>query len=180
MTAVYFICVHFAVGRGLARREHRRAFGRGPFSTRRNFLATHIRHRLSFRSLPRHQRPLMLDVVLSALLAPLMPGIREASSRGLLELATDVLAVALASVVRTTDDKLLPAVAAGQREDNELVHPSRMGENWTATSETTTVSAYWRVHPPLVHRGLRWRPGPSLFPSDGQNYRNRPHGTATS
>src|ERR1051325_6170686 len=109
-------------------------------------------------------------MILSAFLAPLMPGIREAAQSGLLELATDVRAVALAAVVRATDDKGLPAVAAGQREDNELVHPSRTGENWTATSETTTVPAYWRVHPPLVHRGLRWRPGPSLFPSDGQNY----------
>src|SRR3954453_5063225 len=95
-----------------------------------------------------------------------MLGIREAAQGGLLELATDVLAVALASVVRATDDELLRAVAAGQLEDNELVHPSRTGENWTATSGTTTVSAYWRVHPPLVHRGLRWRPGPSFFPSD--------------
>lgn len=144
MTTVYFICVRFAVGRDLARREHRRAFGRGPFSTRRNFLATHIRHRLSFRSLPRHQRPLMLDVVLSALLAPLMPGIREAAQSGLPELATDVRAVALAAIVRTTDDERLPAVAAGQREDNELVHPSRTGENWTTASGTATVEGYWR------------------------------------
>ncbi|HEY0481577.1 MAG TPA: hypothetical protein VGD37_28870 [Kofleriaceae bacterium] len=72
----------------------------------------------------------MLGVVLSAFFAPLMLGIREAAPGGLLELATDVLAVALASVVRTTDHELFPAVAAGQLEDNELVHPSRTGENW--------------------------------------------------
>jgi hypothetical protein len=140
MTTVYFICVRFAVGRDRARREHRRVSWRGPFSTRRNFLATHIRHRLCFRLLP--QRSLMLGVVSSALVTALMLGIGEAAQGGLLELAAEVLAVALASVVRTTDDKLLPAVAAGQREDNELVHPSRTGENWTAASETTTVSAY--------------------------------------
>jgi hypothetical protein len=142
MTTVYFICVRFAVGRDRARREHRRVSWRGPFSTRRNFLATHIRHRLCFRPLPRPQCLLLLGVVLSSFLTPLMLGIRAAAQSGLLELATVGRAVALAAVVRTTDDKLLPAVAAGQREDNELVHPSRTGENWTAASETTTVSAY--------------------------------------
>src|SRR5262249_54643173 len=128
MTTVYFICVHFAVGRDLARREHRRAIGRGPFSTRRNFLATHIRHGLCFRSLPRHQRPLMLRVISPAFLAPLMLGIREAAQRSPLDLATDVRAVALASIVSTTNDEPCPTVAAGQFEDNELVHPSRTGE----------------------------------------------------
>jgi hypothetical protein len=86
----------------------------------------------------------MLGVVFSAFFAPLMLGIREAAPGGLLELATDVLAVALASVVRTADDELLAAVAAGQLEDNELVHPSRTGENWTTASRTATVRGYWR------------------------------------
>jgi hypothetical protein len=122
----------------------------------------------------------MLGVVSSAFLAPLMLGIREPAQGGLLALAADARAVALASVVGTTDDERLPAVAAAQRKDNELVHPSRTNENWTATSETTTVSAYWRVHPPLVHRGLRRESEPSLFSIRGQNYRNRPPGTATS
>jgi hypothetical protein len=86
----------------------------------------------------------MLGVVSSAFFAPLMLGIGEAAQGGLLELATDVLAVALASVVRATDDELLRAVAAGQLEDNELVHPSRTGENWTTASWTATVEEYWR------------------------------------
>src|SRR5262245_2727389 len=139
MTTVYFICVCFAVGRDLARRERRRVIRRGPFSTKRNFLATRIRHCLCSRLLPRHQRPLMLGMVSSAFFAPLMLGIREPAQGGLLELATDVLAVALASVVRTTDDERLPAVAAGQLEGNELVHPSRQGENWATASWTATV-----------------------------------------
>jgi hypothetical protein len=96
-------------------------------------LATHIRHRLDFCLLPRHQRALMIDMVLSSLLAPLMLGIREPVLGGLLELTTAVFAVALPSVVRTANDKPLPAVAAAQFEDNELVHPSRMVENWTTT-----------------------------------------------
>jgi len=86
----------------------------------------------------------MLGVVTPAFFAPLMLGIGEAAQSGLLELATDILAVALASVVWTTDDEPLPAVAAAQREDNELVHPSRTGENWTTASWTATVRAYWR------------------------------------
>src|SRR5690348_16041117 len=159
----YLICLRVAVGRERAHRERDRVGRREPFSTWRNFLATHIRHRLCFSPLPRHRCPLLLGVVLSAILAPLMLGIREAAPGGPLELATDVLAVALTAVVRATDDEGPPAIPAGQREDDEVDHPSRTGENWTSTSETTTVPAYWRVHPPLVHRGLRWRPGPSLF-----------------
>lgn len=82
------------------------------------------------------------------------------------ELTTRIAAVPLSSVVAATDVERPTAVAAAQLEEIQLVHPSRMAKNWTSTSETTTVRAYWRVHPPLVHRGLRWRPGPSLFPSD--------------
>src|SRR5689334_20907660 len=144
ITTWYLICVRVAVGLGGAHRERDRVGRRDPFSTWRNFLATHIRHRSCFRPLPRHQCPLLLGVVLSAFLAPLMPGIREAAQSGLPEGATDARAVALAAVVRATDAESLPAVAAGQREDNELVHPSRTAENWTATSETTTVSAVLR------------------------------------
>jgi hypothetical protein len=86
----------------------------------------------------------MLGVVSSAFFAPLMLGVCTATQGGRPEPTTDVLAVALASVVRTTDDELLPAVAAGQLEDNELVHPSRTGENWTTASWTATVEEYWR------------------------------------
>lgn len=44
------------------------------------------------------------------------------------------------------DDKPRTAsrIAAAQREDNELVHPSRTGENWTTASGTATVDRYWR------------------------------------
>ena len=101
-------------------------------------------------------------MVLSAFLAPLMPGIREAAQSGLRERATDARAVALAAVVRATDAESLPAVATGQREDNELVHPSRTAENWTATSETTTVSAVL-VHPTLYIEGSGGDLGPHSF-----------------
>lgn len=148
---------------------------------KRNFFTTHIRHRLCFRSLPRHQRPLTLGVVSSAFVAPLMLGIREAAKGGLLELATDVLAVGLASVVRATDDERLRAVAAGQLEDNELVHPSRTGENWTTASRTATVRG---VRARSIHRlyieGSGGNLSPHSFPSDGPNYRSRPYSTATS
>jgi hypothetical protein len=86
----------------------------------------------------------MLGMISSTLIAPLMLGIREPAHGGLRELATGVFAVALSSVVRTTDDELLRAVAAAQLEDNELVHPSRTVENWTTTSRTATVRAYRR------------------------------------
>ena len=107
-------------------------------------MATHIRHRLNFCLLPRHQRPLMIDMVLSALFAPLMLGIRKPVLGGLLEIATGDVAVALSSVVGATDDEPPTAVAAAQSEHNELVHPSRMVENWTTTSGTATVRTYRR------------------------------------
>jgi hypothetical protein len=50
----------------------------------------------------------MPGVVLAAFLAPLMLGIPESAPGGLLELATDVLAVVLASVVRATTTNGVP------------------------------------------------------------------------
>lgn len=85
----------------------------------------------------------MRCVVLPTFVAPLVPGIRAPTKRGLLELAAGLVAVTLATVVRATDDEFLAAPAATQLEDNQLVHPARKDENWTATSATFTVPAYW-------------------------------------
>src|SRR3954453_19744434 len=115
----------------------------------------------------------MLGVVSSAFFAPLMLGIRKATQGGLPEPTAEVLAVALASVVRTTDDELLPAVAAGQLEDNELVHPSRTGENWTTASRAATVRGYWRGPSTRLYiEGSGGNLSPHSFPSEGPNYRN--------
>ena len=85
----------------------------------------------------------MRCVILSTFVAPLVSRSRTPMNRGLLELAAGVVAVALAPVVRPTDDESFAAPAATQLEDNELVHPARKDENWTATSATITVPTYW-------------------------------------
>jgi hypothetical protein len=85
----------------------------------------------------------MRDVILPTLAAPLVSRIRPPTKRGLLEPAADLVAVTLAPVVGPTDDKSSAAPAAAQPEDNDLVHPARKDENWTATSATTTVPTYW-------------------------------------
>jgi hypothetical protein len=108
-----------------------------------NFLATHIRHCLCFQMLPCHQRPLMGCVILPALVTSLVPRIRQPMKRGLLELAAHLIAVALATVVRPADMEPSAASGTSQLEDNELVHPARRDENWTATSASSTVSMYW-------------------------------------
>jgi len=126
-----------------ARRERGRIDRRGPFSMRRNFLATAIRHRLGFRELARHRRPLMRCVILSALVASLVPGVYQPVQGGLLELAAVLGAVPLPAVVRPADVEPLAASAAVQRKDNDVVHPTRMNENWTPTSATVTVRMYW-------------------------------------
>jgi hypothetical protein len=85
----------------------------------------------------------MRRVILSTLVAPLVPRIPQTTKRSLLELTAGVVAVALAPVVRPANNESLAAPAATQLEDHELVHPARMDENWTATSATITVLAYW-------------------------------------
>jgi hypothetical protein len=85
----------------------------------------------------------MTCVILPTLVAPLVSRIRQPTKRSLLELAAGLVAVALASVVRSTDDEPLAAPTATQLEDNELVHPARKDKNWTATSATITVPTYW-------------------------------------
>jgi hypothetical protein len=92
---------------------------------------------------PRHRRPLMVCVILPALGAPLVSRIRQPAERSLLELAASLVAVALAPVIRPTDVEPDATSVAVQREDNELVHPARTDENWTATSASSTVPAYW-------------------------------------
>jgi hypothetical protein len=134
MTTRYFICIRAAVGHGIARHERDRVFRRRAFSTWRNFLATHIRQRLVFRTLPLHRRALVLGVILSALIAPPMLGVGEPMEAGLLELATTLAAVALSPVVAPTDEERPRAPAAAQLE--EVVHPSRKDENWTAPSRS--------------------------------------------
>jgi hypothetical protein len=85
----------------------------------------------------------MRCVILPTFVAPLVSRSRTPMNRGLLELAAGVVAVALAPVVRPTDNECLAAPAATQLEDNQLVHPARKDENWTATSATITVPMYW-------------------------------------
>ena len=85
----------------------------------------------------------MRRVILPTLIASLVPRIPQPAQRGLLELAADLGAISLAPVVRPTDDESLAAPGATQLEDNELVHPARKDENWTATSATITVPTYW-------------------------------------
>jgi hypothetical protein len=82
-------------------------------------------------------------VILSTLVAPLVPRIRPPTKRSLLELAAGLVAVAMAPVIRPADDESPAAPAATKSEDNELVHPARKDENWTATSSTMTVPRYW-------------------------------------
>jgi hypothetical protein len=181
MTTVYFMGV-LAGDRDRARSHHgqRRVVRRRAFSTSRNFLATCIRHRPRFRILALHQRALMCGVIVAPLGGALVPSIGEPAERGLLALTARLAAVALTSVVGSADHEHAGAVTAGQREDIELVHPTRMVENWTAISETTTVS-YVLARPSIAgtSRAQVWRPGPSLFPP-ATKYREVTCGNATS
>jgi hypothetical protein len=93
--------------------------------------------------LPCHRRPLMSRMILPPLVAPLVFRSRQPVKRGLLELTADLVAVALATVIRPADVESPGTSAANQLEDNELVHPARTDENWTTTSATATVPAYW-------------------------------------
>lgn len=60
--------------------------------------------------------------------APLVPCTGEPMARRLLELATLLAAVALSSVVRSTDTEPREASPATEDEDLELAHPSRRDE----------------------------------------------------
>jgi hypothetical protein len=147
-------------------------------------VATFTSQRLAFRALTLHQRPLMCGVVLPALLAPLVAGIRGAMECSLLALAAFRAAVALPSIIRPTDEEPLQASPAAQREDHKLVHPSRRDENWTATSGSTTVRAYWlsihrlymRVQAPTWTL-LRFKPqlGPTGMPCVARVFEPCPH-----
>lgn len=61
----------------------------------------------------------------SAFVAPLVSGIGEPMARGLLELATILAAVALSSVMRSTDAEPRETSPATEDEDLGLAHPSR-------------------------------------------------------
>jgi hypothetical protein len=84
----------------------------------------------------------MRSVVLTALVASLVSSIRGAMQRSLRELGACRAAVDLPSVVRLADEERRRASPATQLEDNQLVHPVRRDENWTATSGPITVGAY--------------------------------------
>ena len=84
----------------------------------------------------------MRGVILPALVAPLMPGIRGPMERSLLELAAILAAVTLPSVIRPADEEPPQASPAAQLEDHELVHPRRKDENWTAASGSSIVASY--------------------------------------
>jgi hypothetical protein len=85
----------------------------------------------------------MSCVILPALVAPLVPRIGPPMERGLLERAAGLLTVPLPPIVRPADVEPPATSTAVQREDNQLVHPARKDENWTATSESSTVPMYW-------------------------------------
>jgi hypothetical protein len=110
---------------------------------RGNFLGTFTSQRLGFRALTLHQSPLMRGMVLSALVAALVSSICSPMQRSLCELGAFCAAVDLPSVVRPADEEPRQASPAAQLENNELVHPVRSNENWTATSGPITVRAYW-------------------------------------
>ena len=81
----------------------------------------------------------MLGMIVAPLGGPLVAGIGPSADRGLLALAALLPAVALAAVVGPARHEPIGTVTAGQREDIELVHPSRMVENLTAISGPMTV-----------------------------------------
>jgi hypothetical protein len=84
----------------------------------------------------------MRGVILPALVAPLVSGIRGPMERGLLELVAIRAAVALPSVIRPADEEPPQASPAAQLEDHEFVHPWRKDENWTTASGSGIVVSY--------------------------------------
>ena len=105
-------------------------------------MATFTSQRLRFRTLTFHQRPLMRGMVLSALVAALVSSICSPMQRSLRELGAFRAAVDLPSVVRPADEETRQASPAAQLKNNELVHPVRSDENWTAASGPIKVRAY--------------------------------------
>jgi len=140
---VYVILIYPAVAPRATRRTRAWCFRREGFRTRCLFCATVISHRLGCRALPGHQISLMRSMILSPLLAALVFRARKPMTRGLREVSAALAAVGLPPVVRSTDVEPHPASAANQLVDNELVHPLRRDENWTATSGASTVRMYW-------------------------------------
>jgi hypothetical protein len=139
---MYVIFIYPAVNLRATRHEQARVFRRDGFRTRCLFCATVISHRLDFRTLARCQISLMCGVILPPLLAALVFRARKPMVRGLGEGSAVLAAVGLPPVIRTTDVELRRASAAAQLEEDELVHPSRRDENWTAPSGASTVRMY--------------------------------------
>jgi hypothetical protein len=143
---------------------------RRTFSTRRNFLATHLRQRLGFRELPCLQRALVIGVVSPALVTAPVLGVGPSLDRILLEVAAGVVAIRLTMVVGATDEEPAGAVPTGQREDYELVHPG----GGTKTGQSLQDPArYLRTGCPSASctRGSRLSPGPSFVSSAQPAYR---------
>lgn len=142
MITVYVMCLFTGAGVRPAHRERISKSGHEPFSTRRKFLATLISQRLRFCLLPVRGCSLMGSVIGSAFAASLMLGTRATSQRRLLETAAVLAAVALPSVVGAADVKPQRTSTALQLEHQQLVHPLRKDENWTAASRPCTVRMY--------------------------------------
>lgn len=84
----------------------------------------------------------MLGVIFATFAASLMLGTGAAPHRRLLAPAAILTAVALPSVVGSTDVKLARASSAPKLEHQQLVHPSRKDENWTVASGPYKVRLY--------------------------------------
>lgn len=134
----------FFAGAGVrpAHRERISKSGREPFSTRRKFLATLISQHRRFRQLPRHSCSLMSNMVGAAFAASLMLGTGATPQRRLLEPAAVVTAIPLPSVVGSAYAEPQRTSTAPQLEHQQLVHPTRKDENWTATSGPCMVRMY--------------------------------------
>jgi hypothetical protein len=117
---VYSICVRFTGGDGRAHRERRRAVRRGAFSTRRNFLPTHIRDRGQCRGLGRAPESVLAAVVAPGLAeAPIVERARHAMTRRAPALAARVAAIPMAAVVPAADHEHADAPAAHQLVDGD-------------------------------------------------------------
>ena len=97
----------------------------------------------------------MRGMIVPSLGGALVSSIGEPADRGLLSTPARVPAVDLAPIVGPTHHKPAGTVTANQREDIELVHPVRMGKNWTAASDTVTVPLVLARPSIAGTRGLR-------------------------
>lgn len=120
----------------LTHHEGARDDGRSPLSTVDAALDTLTSQRLCFRALPCGRGLLRRRVALSPLGAALVPRIGAPMARRLLDSATPVAAIALASVVRATHAERRQTASAPEDEDLELAHPARDGRKLDSTCRT--------------------------------------------